>query len=144
MTSIKLITYLGQTAYLLITFAMLFVHNDFWDMPMIIVIFLGLIDLNWNYLYPILPFIPIGLLLFTMTKYGKLSSYIRKYIINIGAFLLLMGSRLWVMYLDGISIENLFDGIIPFTTLIIFCIVSLCFLITNITGLIKLLLKKTT
>jgi hypothetical protein len=138
----KLITYLGQTFCLLIAFSILIVHNDYWDLPMIIVIFLGLLDFTSPYLYPILPFLPLGLLIYTLVRYGKQTCYIWKYIINIGAYLLLVGSRLWVMHLDGRSIENLFSGFLPSTTLTLFCIVSVCFLMTNVSGLIKLLHKK--
>ncbi|WP_462254921.1 hypothetical protein [Ferruginibacter sp.] len=134
----KLIFNLGQTFYLLITFSILIVHNEYWDSPLILWILLNLQNTATNYIYPLLPFLSLSMFLFTMAKYGKQNFFILKYIINITAYLLLLGSVFLPPYLEGESNEGLFNGIIPFITLLLFFLSSICFLITNITGLIKI------
>lgn len=137
----KLISILGRNTYLLIAFSILVVHNEYWNMPLLLSIFFHLSNSTLAYPYLIFPIIALSILLYSLTKYGKQTIFIRKYILNIGAYFLLTGSIYLMMYLEGGSNKSIFDGIVPFTTLILFCIVSICFLITNTTGLIKFLMR---
>jgi hypothetical protein len=137
----KSITYLGQTFFLLIAFSLLFTHNEYWDLPLLLGLFFVLANSTLAYPYPILPILALCILLYSIVTFGKQKSNIWKYIINIGAYFLLTGSIYLMMYLEGGANKNLFNGFLPTTTLILFCIVSACFLITNFSGLIKLFRK---
>ena len=137
----KLVTYLGQTFFLLIAFSIIITYNDYWNMPLLLSIFLALSNFTLSYPYPILPILALGIFLYCIARFGKQTSNVWKYIINIGTYFLLTGSIYLMTYLEGNSNKNPFIGFLPSTTLILFCIVSVCFLITNVNGLIKLLRK---
>jgi hypothetical protein len=138
----KLITIFGQTFYLLITFSLLFVHNEYWDLPLIIVLLMNLQNLTLIYFYPIVPILALSMLLFTLVSYGKKTSSIWKHIINLSAYFLLLGSIFLMATIDGSSNENLFTGFLPSVTLLLFILTSICFLSSNISGLIKITSEK--
>jgi len=134
----KSILYLGRTSFLLISFSIITVHNEYWDLPMILGVFYGVSFIFTPYFYAVFPLLALVILLVIWGKYGNRSDERRKYLINLGAYFLLVGSLFFLAYRNPGSNENMFAGLIPKVTLSVFIFFSVCFLVANSIGLIKL------
>jgi hypothetical protein len=88
-------------------------------------------------LLAILPFLGITTLFINAIKYDTQPYPTNKFIINILAWLLLVGSIMLMIFNEGILIQEMFNGIIPLITILLFTFISFCYLINNFKGLLK-------
>jgi peptidoglycan/LPS O-acetylase OafA/YrhL len=132
----QIIHFLGKSVHIIITFTTILIYSDYWNFhfPFILSIFIGA---NYLGLFGVLPFVALGILAFSIVKYDKPPYPVKKFFISILAWLLLVCSVIIILIKEDAPVKEMVKSYLSLATIILFMLISLCFLIKNIIEIFK-------